>query len=266
MVAEHPTYSLNLSLDPIDLDDTALLFKVFGETLNELQAVLSEIERKISAESPKVHWEWEGEPDIRIAASVNGVSAKTLGAIVREARDGFSVASQENQNWSSRVPPATQNRLRKIVYKLSRMAGFTVTATDNEPVKVEKNTEQTQLPRRRTYMEVSELDGILEVLYGRGRPSFEISEHATNNKVRCALPDEFIEKALIAWRKRIIIEGVVRYRQNGTPISVSEITRLEIIPDPDHDIEELRGSIPGITGELSSGEFIQRLRGDHANG
>ena len=110
------------------------------------------------------------------------------------------------------------------------------------------------------YREFSSIDGILDLISVRKRPHFSIKEHASSNIVRCVLPENMFEDAQDALRHRVVVEGLVKYRQDGTAVSISEVTKLWVRPPPEAEISELRGSLPGFTGDVPAGEYIRRLR------
>lgn len=112
----------------------------------------------------------------------------------------------------------------------------------------------------RFHVEHSAVDGELDVINVKGAPHFVIYEHGTGRRVRCDLPDDLLPRVKEALKSRVIVEGLVRYRQDGSPVSIREITDLQILPQPTYEIAALKGSLPEMTGGTPSGEYIRQLR------
>ena len=115
---------------------------------------------------------------------------------------------------------------------------------------------------RRVY---SSVEGVLEMVSRRGKTvRAGLREHGTGAYVKCRLDaDEWFgelrDRAL--WGKRVLVEGRVAYDEEGTPLSIVDVTSVtERESGP--QISEYRGSVPDLTGGLSTEEFIAQVRGD----
>lgn len=108
------------------------------------------------------------------------------------------------------------------------------------------------------------LDGILEVLEGREgkRPLFRIRDRIYNTRVRCAVPESMIRQALDAFRKRVLVSGLIKYDSSGQPQSV-QVQGLELISEEDLPTAEDVYGILGDLGGLSPEEYLeQRYHGE----
>lgn len=106
----------------------------------------------------------------------------------------------------------------------------------------------------------SSVDGKLDVISVRRQPYFVIDEHLSTNQVRCTFPDDWMPIVKDLLGHRVVAEGLVRYRPDGTISSLSEPISIQPVPEPRRTIAELRGTLPGISGNLSSVDYIRQIR------
>jgi hypothetical protein len=69
-----------------------------------------------------------------------------------------------------------------------------------------------------------------------------------------------VERIKPLFDARIVAEGMVNYRDDGTPISITDVTRL-MAKGSGKPLDAFIGSAPDLTGGLSTEEFMSRLRG-----
>jgi hypothetical protein len=240
--------------------DIALL----GRVAYNLRLALTEIERSITGE---IHAEWSAgdEAILRATASPNGTTEATLRQIIHQAREGFESASRNLSSrtyWPSDIPPKAQKAIRDIVRVIEEVDGITVQASAEAPVVIEKPVldHSLEIADKRGFHESSSVEGVLDLISVRGRPHFSIKDRLSLRAVRCRVPDEMFDEVRAALGENVVVEGIVKYRQDGTPVSISAITKIwrgTATPVPLH---ELRGSTPDLTGGLSAGEYVRRIR------
>jgi hypothetical protein len=260
MVTGPNTYTFSLSLEPSDLAEATFPLRELSETLNDLLHILSQIEANVAPGS-HVTWELDGDPEIKLRANVNGVSAETLDAIVGEAREGFRATATPREAFPKGIEPKTRRRLRSVITRLTNIAPLMVEAINRDPIVIDRQ-QPLAAPSiaRPLSVERSEIDGALDVISVRGRPHFVLFEHGTNQRVNCVLPDELMPRVKEALGRRVVVEGMVRYRVNGRPLSVTDVTTFTILPDPTLSEDDLAGAIPNISGDLPTGEFVYQAR------
>ena len=120
--------------------------------------------------------------------------------------------------------------------------------------------ERTEPWQQEKYIAWSTVDGTLDVISVHARPFFVIYEHGTKTRVRCAFPDDWTEKVLKLLGHRVAIDGLVYYKQSGEPYQLSKPTSIEPVPQPQSDILSLRGAIKGMTGDLSTYDYVRKIR------
>ena len=69
-----------------------------------------------------------------------------------------------------------------------------------------------------------------------------------------------LERIKDLFDKTVVAEGLVSYRDDGTPISITEISSVrEKIGGK--SLIEFVGTAPDFTGDLSTEDFISKIRG-----
>ncbi len=249
--------------------DDQLDVKLVIATLRDVENILSEIERSISADrEAKAHWTWGEEAHLQFVASPNGVAGDTLGRVLEVVHDGFEGAMDAAQSnggveWPPEFGMRAQRSARRILQTLRHLESLTIETTGRPPLEIrEARIEQlfTGQAVRRVY---SSVEGILEMVARRGETvRAGLRENGTGTYVKCRLAadewfDDLRDRAL--WGKRVLVEGRVAYDEAGTPLSIVDVTSvLERESGP--RIRDFRGSAPNLTGGLSTEEFIARVR------
>jgi hypothetical protein len=261
------TFSLGLNGDSLDV-------RLVRETLGDIEKLLADIERHVVDRDPKgntaVHWFWGSESRLDVVASVNGVSKQELEKIVSEAQEGFEQAEraaheQTRVRWPETFGNQAQNSARRILRRLENLESIVVRAGNRDPVIISAaEVGQTIVGRkvlqakRRFHASVQ---GKLELISHRGKLASAIRERG--NAITCTFPDEMLERFKDLFDKNVIAEGMVSYRDDGTPISITEVSSIEEKPLGKSLIEFI-GAAPDLTGGLSVDDFFSKMRG-HGN-
>lgn len=255
MAMQREQFSIKLQLEQLGLP-----LEFFTSTSKDLRDLLRLIEETRTGQPP--HAEWKVLTDqLEITASVNGLPAEDLQDIVTDAYEGFKVTGEQGDVWPPSLVEEAQAVIRRIVNRVRRTAPARLEAVGHETLLIESQLPQTRARTRERYAAWSSIDGRLDVISVRRQPYFVIYEHGTDNRVRCSFPDDWLERVKNYLGLRVIAEGFVHYRTDGTPISLSNPTGIERIPDPEQpDITAYRGTMPGITAGLSSYEYVRQMR------
>ncbi len=237
----------------------------FINTTDDLRKLLRAIEQAQLGEAP--HAQWEIETDrIQVAASVNGVSAEDLESIINDAYQ--SLKATEARDYAE-IPGTVDERgkrlTRTIVDRAKRTIPVTVETPGQEPIYIEteilQNTQLSSSRRRREILTAwGAVDGRLDLISVRRSAYFVIYEHASSNQIRCTFPDEWMETVKDLLGYRVIVEGNLRYRPDGSVAALSQPTAIDRVSEPQRSLPELRGTLPGISGELSSADYVRQLR------
>lgn len=114
--------------------------------------------------------------------------------------------------------------------------------------------------KRRIYTDVATIEGNLEVISVRKRPSFFIWEILTNQKIECFTTDKQLDEivALLRHKPRIAVTGRVHYR-NDIPRSI-DVESIRVLRDV-NELPQPKDIGPiNITEGVSSEEHVRRLR------
>lgn len=227
-----------------------------------------------------------------IDAALSGVSTGSLDWLVSDLRTGSLVVEAE---WSSRLegrnvgpdvaryaieglnlleregltPPFLSEtglgHVKRMV-KLIGNRGVTGIIMSNHAgqaqlsARASANVEQL-LPARS--FSIGSVQGKLEAINLHGRaPKFTVYHHISGKGVACRFPLEKTEEVKDALGRRVVICGTVHYNAKAEPV---RIDLEEIKPVPDEAglprASALTGSIPSLTGNLSTAEYLEAVRG-----
>ena len=251
--------------------DEQLDVKLIVAALRDIENILSEIERSVSADrDAKAHWAWGEEAHLQFVASPNGVAEATLGRVLEVVHDGFEGAvgaaqSNGGVKWPPEFGVRAQHSAQRVLRLLKHLESITIETTGRPPLEIrEARIEQlfAGLPVQRVY---SSVEGVLEMVSRRGKiVRAGLREHGTGTYVKCRLAaeewfDDLRDRAL--WGKRVLVEGRVAYNEEGTPLSIVDVTSV-VERESGPRIRDFRGSVPDLTGGLSTEEFIARVRGN----
>ena len=241
----------------------------FIRTTGDLQKLLRAIEEAQLGEGPQAEWEIDADR-IQVAASVNGVSADDLESIINDAYQSLKATEARDETGIPRTVDDQGRRLtRTIVNRAKRTVPVTVEAPGQEPIYIATDPLQPdKIPSPRRKREIltawGSVDGQLDVISVRRRAYFVIYEHASSNQIRCTFPDEWMETVKDLLGYRVVADGKLRYRPDGSVSALAQPTAINVVPEPQRSLAELRGTLPGISGGLSSSDYIRQLRiGEH---
>jgi hypothetical protein len=242
----------------------------FMRTTEDLRSLLRAIEEAQLGEGSNAHWEIDADR-IQIAASVNGVSADDLESIINDAYQSLKATDAQDDAGIPRTVDDRGKRLtRSIVNRAKRTVPVTVETPGQEPIYIEVEPPQPNRllsPRRKREVVTAwgSVDGQLDVISVRRRAHFVIYEHASSNQIRCTFPDEWMETVKDLLGNRVVVEGNLRYRPDGSVSALAEPTAINPVPEPKRSLTELCGALPGISGVLSSADYVRQLRtGEHS--
>ena len=255
MATERERFSLRLQLERHELP-----LGFLTNTAKDLSAVLRIIEESRSGLPPHATWSVDTDK-IQITASVNGVSAGELGGIISDTYEGFRAGDQEDNEWPPALAIEAQHIIKRILARVKRTAAASLEVEGFDTLYLERNVHTNRERTREQYSAWSSIDGKLDVISVRRFPYFVIFEHVTEHRVRCLFPDQFLPQVKDYLGLRVTAEGFIHYRSDGSPMTLTDPTSLERVPDPEvGDITYFRGTMPGITGELSSYEYVRQIR------
>ena len=112
---------------------------------------------------------------------------------------------------------------------------------------------------------IGNVEGRLEYVNIHGNLNvFRIYPTIGSNKVECSFPSEKLEDARKALGHRIRVFGELTYPARSDFPKAIKVDDIEQLPEDEDlpNLMDLRGAAPDLTGDLSSEEFVRRLRSD----
>ena len=114
---------------------------------------------------------------------------------------------------------------------------------------------------------IGSIEGKLELIsVHAGSRKFNIYQDVTGKAVRCDLPRDMERQVIDALGNRVIVSGIIHRNLEGNPVRV-RVERLRNLRSGEEapTLDELMGSIPDLTGDQTTEEFIRTMRDDSAS-
>ncbi len=107
------------------------------------------------------------------------------------------------------------------------------------------------------------VEGRLETVSVHRGSKFVVYHTRTGKGITCTLAeDRLLEQAIAVLGKRAIVIGTVYANARGEPMRIQVQSLRHIVEDSELPrIEDIGGSDPGLTGDLSTEEYIRSVRG-----
>ncbi len=207
----------------------------FKIALEELTTILHEVELEISeAKRSKLNW---GIVELSLGSALIGIEDVTgekelAEKTTRAAIEGLIALKKEKNR-----PEFFNDTALESAQKLARLVHDSIS-----DINIYSDT-----PNLQTYISeqiavnitdilehiesLGSVEGSLELISGReGQPLyFRIRDIVTNASVRCFFPDDMLDKALEAFRKRVIVYGYIQSDNSGNPRKI-RVQALELLP------------------------------------
>ena len=207
----------------------------FRTALDELATILREVELGISdARQSQLHW---GISKLSLGSATIGIENMTEESDLAQrtcttSMEGLKVLTSEKKR-----PEYFNDNALESAQKLARLTGDGVSRiaiySDYQKLPI-YITEQIAVNVQDILEHIEYLgsvEGLLDLISGReGQPLyFRVRDVATNANVRCLVPDEMLEMALGAFRKRVIVYGYIQSDNSGNPRRI-RVQEIELLP------------------------------------
>jgi hypothetical protein len=146
-----------------------------------------------------------------------------------------------------------RNPLQQIVF----------TAVGQEPVTVTpKITTSVERLRGGGLRVLGSVEGTLDVISLRGKPSVTIWDRVTNKPVRCWLPKDraWLTRAKELLGERVLVSGRVQYYPGRGPYSIDQMSELRSMAPEALWPRAGFGSVPNLTGGEDTMTYLRRTR------
>lgn len=243
-----------------------LALATFRVALDQLTTILNEIERTMS-DSPHRRLKW-------------GISQLSLNSPATIGLENLEIKENDLANRTSRVfieglkslmaqrkRPEYFNNIAlenaRALAKLTNDGLTNIRLLSDTPDLFTEIKEQVAVNVTgilESFDYIGSIQGTLEVLSAReGQPIyFRIRDVVTQHNVKCYIPEQIIEEALNAFRKRVIVYGIIKSDAEGDPTSV-RVEQIEVMPDQ-KDLPQAQDVIDSLKNQLLS---LARYDNDH---
>lgn len=150
--------------------------------------------------------------------------------------------------------------MKRLFGRTYQMRQVTVKKND-EPVARIADQIERQVDRvyRGGYHLLGSLEGNLEAVNLHGRAHTTLWERVSGKPVRVYLPQDLKSRAKEMLEHKVLAIGRINYFADGTPRSIVELTEIRDLVT-DHRLIATYGSIPDLTGDTDTAEFLRAMR------
>lgn len=240
----------------------------FIEELSAIREILSEIDQKIIKSS-------EPSTDYRIVDLSHFSPARVVIEAIplEEDRDNsvavvdkFFVGLKAIQQ--GKVPEEFESPLLERFKKLGR--GFhrnireVVISRDDSQISIRKNFEAEIVKIiGDDQLSSGSMTGMLEMInLHRGANKFNIYPFVGPDRLACHFSSSLLREAIDGLNQYVRVTGKLKYKQRDRFPYAIDVEEIEVFPGEDElpTIFDLRGIAPKATGDMSSVEFVRKLR------
>ena len=107
------------------------------------------------------------------------------------------------------------------------------------------------------------IGGQLDIVNVHGKNAFFIYP-AIGPRIECYFDEEQLDEVKSGLKRFVDVSGTLRYKPSEIYPYRVDVSSVEIYPPEDElpSLQSLRGSAPGITGDMDSVEFVHKLRSE----
>jgi hypothetical protein len=230
----------------------------FRTVIEQLTILLNEVASEVSEPKPRrISWgisqlslDSPAKVSVESMEEAEGIDEYTAAVVV----EGFNKLQKERvrpEYFNDHALESAQRLARLTTENLGRVSIYT-----DVPDQQVYLTEQiaVNIVGILEYLDYyGSVEGRLELISGReGQPLyFRVQDRINNVGVRCYIPDALLDKALNAFRKLVIVSGIIECDNNGIPRniraeSIEVVPGEESLPQAEDVVKEMKDSRFGI--------------------
>ena len=247
----------------IDLPE---FWRATGNFLGLLQEVDSSV-----AERKSGNLRWRLTTLLNDPAPIIGVTPTLLGRrtgsdtsekVEREIITNISSLTERGER-NKFLSDAALTRVEKLARTAPKMGESAIYTSDNESFALTttvtvKTLSQVQDLTNPKSVSFGTIVGSLDTISVHNGLEFRVWDEETKRPVRCYLHPKQKSQAMDLLGARVLVTGMVKADRYGRPLSMQVETFDSVsVPTSLPTIEEMRGSIPDLTGGLSLKEFFE---------
>jgi len=231
----------------LELDTDHVSANDFINAVEAFVGLIKEITKNINASSPRNAWEiqvQEGSQIINVIPNADAIRPQVSNQIVNAVLDGITLLenSAEKPNQYS----------DKAIEHMKTLSNLTSRESNNIPIRI-LSRDIARTVTRNTYNHTSELlswkyedsgtvEGTLDVVSAHKGYEFRIAEPVFGRTVKCTIDENMLAVALNAFKKRVEVDGLIRYDKDGYAKSI-KVKSISVFPATNSlpGFKELRG-------------------------
>ena len=257
--------TLTIRVEGREGHDAGVPLGSFLQTMKESLGMLADLSRELSNGRDSLDWR------IIEASYTNPLMLVIEGRARNDGRQPQRVTEElvrgltdlEQGRDPARFTVSSLRNAKSLAQTVSRdgISSFVFEAPNLPPIAPTQKTviSATKILKRRFYDEISTLEGTLETIDVHDKQVFGIFDPLTNDKIICHFDDSLRERVVAALTHRVSVEGIVRFKRSGVPVSI-QVQDFEIMPGMQDLPQFDEGETLDITGGVSSEDYVRSLR------
>lgn len=211
----------------LKLDGQHITAERFLKAVSSFFALINDVSEAVTSERGAFRWVVKvesGSAVVHFMPEPKRADAAYAPVSMRAINDGFAVLearSERPRYWSD-------NALRKAK-ELAEVLDPENGALDHVSVRADHKAQNVTAKLRAhvdaligsDYRSLGTIEGRLRALTEAGGVHFVVQDPVTHNDIRCYFEEADAEEYMRAWRKRVAVYGEIRYRKDGTPVSIA---------------------------------------------
>jgi hypothetical protein len=253
-------------------------FKTFGQVSNDALSILGDLDRALSAR-PGGSTEWfmndistNGSLRLEIYPKLKSRSKERADVgrdIAKSFVSGFTTLEIEGRSpafLTDKGMKRAEHLTNLIDERGARAIVASVPENHNIVEITRRSADNIQRLIPEAYKSIGSVEGYLETISVHKTKKFVVYQGMTGKAVNCQFPKlELMDKVKHFLGARVLVSGIVSRNEKGEPMRVllekeSDLkvfgVDLKILP-----FKKLGGSDPDFTGDMTTEEFIRKIRG-----
>jgi len=218
----------------LELDEEEIFAKDFLNALNSFVGLVRETGKAFTHKGGNDKWlvkVYQGSAGFGMNPTPGALPPHDIEAITNGVVEGLKMLERgERPSFFSDEAIRHSISLSKAFGKREIYPKINIWDFKTKSIKISKAIgEQGERMLEGSYELISTVDGYLDTLKAHGKPSFVIFDSMDDRSISCEISEELLSDALEAFRKRVEVQGVVRYRSDG---KITSVKAEKIVPFP----------------------------------
>jgi hypothetical protein len=218
-MARRPAHTITL-----DLAGEHISADRFRRAVDAFFDLIAEVSKEVTGEPSSVRWFVSVEKgSIHLSAAPQAINPTVpVKRIAQAIRSGVSLIEHRAKRPRFFTDAALVNaKTLALVADGREIRKAQVRATPRPVALTEKTANHVDAILRTKYIEdYGTIEGQLRIVSAQNGYHFTVYDPVTERGIRCRIAEERIDEAIRAFRKRVIVSGLIHYRSDGEPISI----------------------------------------------